>query len=101
MPLREFPKRIRLRDGSAVTLRPMVESDEAELLAFFCRLSPEDRQFLRDDVTRPELIRAWCRNIDYNRVLPILAECEGRIIGDAALKHMGLKIKRGSQQDLL
>jgi RimJ/RimL family protein N-acetyltransferase len=96
MALKEFPKRISLRDGTPVTLRPMVESDEAALLAFFLRLSPEDRQFLRDDVTRPELIRAWCQGIDYNRVLPILAECEDRIVGDATLhrrsgwmRHLG------------
>ena len=96
MALREFPKRISLRDGTEVTLRPMLESDEAALLAFFRRLSLEDRQFLRDDVTRPELIHAWCQHIDYNRVLPILAECEGRIVGDATLhrrfgwmRHLG------------
>ena len=96
MSLREFPKRITLRDGTPVTLRPMVQSDEAALLAFFCRLPPEDRQFLRDDVTRPEIIHAWCHEIDYGRVLPILAECGGRIVGDATLhrragwmRHLG------------
>jgi RimJ/RimL family protein N-acetyltransferase len=85
MPLRGFPKQITLRDHTPVTLRPLQASDEAALLAFFCRLSPEDRQFLRDDVTRPELIHAWCQEIDYDRVLPILAECGGRIVGDATL----------------
>ena len=85
MPLREFPKRILLRDNTPVTLRPLVPADEDALLEFFRRLSPEDRQFLRDDVMQPETIRAWCREPDYDRVLPILAEQEGRIIGDATL----------------
>jgi len=85
MPLREFPKQIALRDGTSVTLRPLVPADEAALLEFFRRLSPEDRQYLRDDVMQPETIRAWCRASDHDRVLPILAEKDGRIIGDATL----------------
>jgi RimJ/RimL family protein N-acetyltransferase len=85
MPLKEFPKRVLLRDNAPVTLRPLVPADEDALLAFFRRLSPEDRQFLRDDVMQPETVRAWCCQPDYDRVLPILAEQEGRIIGDATL----------------
>lgn len=85
MPLREFPKQIALRDGALVTLRPLVPEDETALLEFFGRLSPEDRQFLRDDVLRPETVRVWCRELDYDRVLPILAEKEGRLIADATL----------------
>ncbi len=85
MPLREFPKRILLRDKTPVTLRPLVPGDEEALVALFQRLSPEDRQFLRDDVMQPETVRRWCRVPDYDRVLPILAEREGHIIGDATL----------------
>jgi RimJ/RimL family protein N-acetyltransferase len=85
MPLREFPKTIRLRDGTPVVLRPLVPTDEPALLDFFRRLPPEDRQFLRDDVTRAEIVRAWCHAPDFDRVLPILAEHDGRIVGDATL----------------
>jgi RimJ/RimL family protein N-acetyltransferase len=66
-------------------LRPLVPTDEPALLGFFRRLPPEDRQFLRDDVTRAEIVRAWCRKADFDRVLPILAEHDGRIVGDATL----------------
>ena len=85
MPLKGFPKRIILRDRSAVTLRPMVREDKEGLLTFFRRLPPEDRQFLKDDVTRAEIIETWARDLNYDRVLPILAEFEGRIVGDATL----------------
>lgn len=85
MPLKGFPKQISLRDQSVVTLRPMVPEDKQGLLAFFRRLPPEDRQFLKDDVTRPEIIDGWARDLNYDRVLPILAEWEGRIVGDATL----------------
>ncbi len=85
MLLKGFPKAITLRDGTPIVLRPMVREDQAGLLAFFRRLPPEDQQFLKDDVTRPELIAAWARDLDYDRVLPILAEHEGCIAGDATL----------------
>ena len=85
MLLREFPKKIILRDRRAVTLRPMVRGDRDDLLAFFRRLAPEDRQFLKDDVTRAEIIDTWMRDLNYDRVLPILAEYEEQIVGDATL----------------
>lgn len=85
MPLRNFPKRVILRDDTAITLRPMVREDKDALLAFFRRLPPQDRQFLKDDVTRSEIIEGWVRGLDYDRVLPILAEHEGQIVGDATL----------------
>jgi len=85
MPVKGFPKQITLRDRSVVMLRPMMREDKEGLLAFFRRLAPEDRQFLKDDVTRPEIIEGWARDLNYDRVLPILAEFEGRIVGDATL----------------
>jgi len=85
MPLRDFPKRATLRDRTVVTLRPMIREDKRKLLAFFRRLAPEDRQFLKDDVTSAEIIEAWVRDLNYDRVLPILAEHDGDIIGDATL----------------
>ncbi len=85
MSVKGFPKQITLRDRSVVTLRPMLREDKDGLLAFFRRLPPEDRQFLKDDVTRAEIIETWARELNYDRVLPILAEFEGRIVGDATL----------------
>ena len=85
MLLREFPKSVQLQDGTVVTLRPMVREDRDGLLDFFRRLSPEDRQFLKDDVARPEIVEDWTRSLDYDRILPILAVHEERIVGDATL----------------
>jgi len=85
MILEDYPKRAALRDGTVVTLRPMVREDEQKLLEFFRRLSPEDRQFLKDDVTNPDVIHNWAASLDYDRVIPILAESEERVVGDATL----------------
>ncbi len=81
----EYPKTVRLRDGRQVTLRPMVREDEFRLLEFFRRLPPCDRQCLKDDVTSAAVIHSWAENLNYDRVIPILAEYEGRLVGDATL----------------
>ena len=81
----EYPKRATLRDGQEIILRLMVREDDKKLLEFFRRLPPEDRLFLKDDVTDAKLIQTWAENLDYSHVIPILAESEDRIIGDATL----------------
>ena len=85
MTLDIYPKEITLRDNSTVTLRPLVKEDEKALIEFFQGLMEEDRLYLRDDVTDPGVIRSWMENIDYDRVLPILAIDEGKIVADATL----------------
>ncbi len=83
--LRDYPKEVILKTGEKITLRPMVKEDEQKLLEFFLRLPEEDRLFLKDDVTDPKVIESWAKNLNYEHVIPILAEIGNRIIGDATL----------------
>ncbi len=85
--LAEFPKKITLPDGFSLTLRPMTRDDQYALYSFFISLPEEDRRFLRNDVTDRKLIEKWARNLDYDRVLPILAETDGRIVANATLHY--------------
>jgi L-amino acid N-acyltransferase YncA len=85
--LEEYPKKITLPDGLSLTLRPMTRDDQYALYSFFISLEGEDRRFLRNDVTDRKLIEKWARNLNYDRVLPILAEYEGRIVGNATLHY--------------
>ncbi len=85
MILDEYPKEVTLKDGSTLTVRPMVAEDEAGLLAFFQGLSEAERLYLRDDVSDPAVIKGWAESVDYNRVLPILALDGDRVVGDATL----------------
>jgi len=80
-----YPKTVTLQGGQKIDLRPMVPDDAQELLEFFQRLSPEDCTFLRDDVTNPRVIQEWADNVNYERVIPILATVGSRVIGDATL----------------
>ena len=80
-----YPKKVKLPTGTVVTIRPMVKEDEGKLFAFFGRVPVEDRLFLRDDVSKRDVIDAWARGLDYEKVLPLVAEVGDNIVGDATL----------------
>jgi L-amino acid N-acyltransferase YncA len=82
-----YPKKITLPDGTSLTLRPMNRDDQYSLYSFFISLAGEDRRFLRNDVSDRKLIEKWTRNLNYDRVLPILAEYEDRIVANATLHY--------------
>lgn len=83
--LDEYPKEIVLKDGTLVTLRPVERGDADRLVAFFQRLSAHDRWYLRHDVSDATIVRTWAENVNYERVIPIIALSNGEIIGDATL----------------
>jgi GNAT superfamily N-acetyltransferase len=83
--LRSYPRAAALRGGETITIRSLELADEEALLAFFREIPEDDRFFLKDDVTSPEVIRGWTKNLDYDRVLPMVAIDGGGIIGEGAL----------------
>jgi len=80
-----YPKSISLDDGTPVTLRPLLKTDEAALVEYFASLPPEDRLCLKDDVTDPKVIENWIYEIDYDSLLSLIALHNGNIVGDATL----------------
>lgn len=85
--MEEYPKKITLPDGTILTLRPMTRDDQYALYSFFISLAGEDRRFLRNDVTDRKLIEKWARDLNYDLVLPILVEHDGRIVANATLHY--------------
>lgn len=76
-----------LKDGTLVVLRAMNQDDRDKLIDFFNRVDEHDLMFLRSDVRDPRVIDEWVKHIDYRRVFPLIAEVDGKIVGDATL-HM-------------
>ena len=86
--LEEYPKKVTLPDGVILTLRPMTKDDQYALYSFFISLPEEDRRFLRNDVADRKIIEKWARNLNYDKVLPILAqEDDGNIVANATLHY--------------
>ncbi len=84
MPNR-YPQEAALRDGRRVLLRPMNAQDTEALFEFFQRLPPEMRRFAWDPIDSRNLVESWGRNIDYEKVLPLLAFDGQRVVADATL----------------
>ena len=83
--LREYPKNITLKNDKNVVIRPLVSEDERALRDFYASLSSEDRRYLRHDVTNPKTVSLWTQNIDYDYVVPLVAEESNRIVSAATL----------------
>jgi L-amino acid N-acyltransferase YncA len=71
--LENYPKEIVTKDGSPVLLRPLVREDEEQLAAFFARIPEDERWFLRDAVDDPAIMQEWMDNLNYDRILPMVA----------------------------
>ncbi len=87
---REYPKEVKLKDGSAIVLKPFEKKDKDALLAFFQKLPEEDRLFLKDNVTDPAVVERWATELNYEKVFPILAWKGNEVVADATLhKNLG------------
>jgi L-amino acid N-acyltransferase YncA len=91
-----YPKEIALRNNAKVVIRPLAAGDADALLAFFLSVPEDERYYLKDEVTAPDLIKSWCDNLDYRRVLPLIALEGDRIVGEAVLVR-----KRGAARSHL
>jgi GNAT superfamily N-acetyltransferase len=84
MPER-FPQEALLRDGRRVLLRLFTEHDTGGLYDFFQRLPDDVRRFAWDRIDSRALVESWGRELDYAKVLPILATDGNRVVADATL----------------
>ncbi|HEY8489912.1 MAG TPA: GNAT family N-acetyltransferase [Dehalococcoidia bacterium] len=92
--LEAYPKELTLDDGTVVTVRPLRREDEAALIAFFQGIPEEDRFYLKEDVGDPAVVRRWVAELDYDRVLPLVALRDGEIVADATLHRRGWGARR-------
>ena len=83
--LEDYPKIVPLKDGSKAVLRPLAHNDVKAFHDFFCAIPETERLFMKHRVTDLDVIRSWCRNIDFARNLPLLALQGEKIVGDATL----------------
>ena len=83
--IRGYPQEAVLRDGKRLLIRPFAEGDTQALYDFFEQLPVEVRRFAWDNVLDRSLIESWGRNVDYGKVLPLLAFDNQKIVADASL----------------
>jgi RimJ/RimL family protein N-acetyltransferase len=76
---------ITLHDGARVLLRPLTCDDRQALIDLFSHVSAEDLRYMRHDVSDPEVVGGWVDELDYDRILPLIALIGERIVGLATL----------------
>ena len=83
--MEQFSRELTLKDDTTIMMRPLSKNDGPALLAFFSALPISDRLFLKEDVTNKDIIDRWLEELDYEKVLPIIAEKDSVIQADATL----------------
>jgi RimJ/RimL family protein N-acetyltransferase len=91
--IKSYRNVVTLRDGAHVLLRAMTLEDQQGLEELFAPLSDDDMLYFRDNVRDRAVIQRWGEDLDYERVLPLLALVRERIVGQATL-HFGRGPKR-------
>jgi RimJ/RimL family protein N-acetyltransferase len=86
--IKNFREMTTLKDGAYILIRPMVTEDEPRLADFYGAVNEDDMRYFRHYVRDPAVIHDWCENLDYGRVLPILALAKDQVVGSASL-HFG------------
>ncbi len=83
--IRGYPREVVLRNGKRVLLRPFAQGDAEALFAFFTKLPTDVRRFAWDHIDDPRVVETWAQNIDYAKVLPLLAVDGSGVVADASL----------------
>lgn len=76
-----------LKDGRTVHIRPLLATDTDASLAFFGGLPPEERRYLRRDVTDPEVVLARIRENDSCEVERLVTVYDDMIVADGSFER--------------
>jgi RimJ/RimL family protein N-acetyltransferase len=85
--IQTFRKLVTLRDGTRVLFRLLDESDADSLVSFFQSVTKNDLRYVRSNIKDESVVAGWAKNLDLDRVLPVIVVVQDRIVGEATL-HM-------------
>jgi ribosomal protein S18 acetylase RimI-like enzyme len=78
-----------LKDGKKVTVRELQVKDLDRLMKFYSSLPPEDRKYLRIDVTNREIVQQRIELTKKGNVIRLIALHNDEIVADGALELSG------------
>ena len=83
-----------LKNGKNVMIRSLTLKDLDKLMDFYRTLPPEDRKYLRVDVTDRDVVAHRIRLIEEGNVIRIIALDKNKIVADGALELSGEEWRR-------
>lgn len=91
--LESYPITKTLDDGLSCILRPLRVEDEEDFVKFLQAVPEIERLFIKQRLGSARFRRQWCRDLDYDTALTLVAVAHEHIIGKATLqqRHGGWK----------
>jgi L-amino acid N-acyltransferase YncA len=83
-----------LKDGKKIIIRSLASQDLDALMKFYRALPPEDRRYLRVDVTERDVVAQRIKLADAGNIHRIVAVFNGKILADGALELSGEEWRR-------
>jgi RimJ/RimL family protein N-acetyltransferase len=83
--IKNFREMVTLKDGTYVLLRPLILDDEKILSEFYSSVNDDDMHYFRHNVKDPTVVHNWVEQLNYSKVLPILALVKDRAVGSASI----------------
>ena len=69
----DYNKTISLHDGGEVEIHAMTREDRDAMLAFAQKLPDDDLLFLRIDITQPDVIDQWIKQLEEGNSVSLVA----------------------------
>jgi len=82
---KRYPKEVVLTDGKEVTLRPLEEEDQEDLVRFYQELPLRERWFFKEDPCDSFVIKKWIGARQTGNAHGVLAIYEGGVVAHASL----------------
>jgi L-amino acid N-acyltransferase YncA len=83
-----YHKVVTLPNGLRVEIHVLSPANREGLVDLFACAAEDDLQYFRHDVTNRALVASWAERVDLQRVVPLVAEVNGRVVGQGTL-HRG------------
>ncbi|MBL7047226.1 MAG: GNAT family N-acetyltransferase [Candidatus Marinimicrobia bacterium] len=79
-------KKVKLKNGTDVTIRPMRKKDLDRSHTFFQNLPAEDREYLRVDVTKREIVKKRIRAMKSGKIKRLVSVVDDEIVAEGSLE---------------
>ncbi len=86
MDMGDLKRIIKLEDGTEITIRPLVKEDEDKFIAFFQQFDDREVRYLADDIKDTEMVKRWIEELDYTKVLPLIALHNEKVVASVAMR---------------
>ena len=83
----QLPKTETLSSGITIEMRTLRPEDNEQLWEFFKAIPEQDKLYLKEDLSDSAVAEEWCKNINFDEMLPIVSIHDGKIIGYATLRQ--------------